>query len=270
MGRVISFLVFILLLMAQVGCDPASPSNHASQSGKGKDAPVNRAESAKGGNGDLYGGRHSHIDSTEVKSWHFEILGIARSYQYFTLVSPQASWAPTMCRAAPPVPATYSASTDGSTHGDKLYYLYVKDFNHYVGLTDAEMLAVEPPVGQTIVKESWQPVAVDGAHSQAILDKNDTVAKMSWDFRKGEHPPAAERDGAYYQPGKKGPLFVMQFLGRGAPNTDRGWIYATLTPDGKEITAIGRIDSCMECHRTAPHGRLFGLTPSLRGTDFEP
>jgi hypothetical protein len=35
-------------------------------------------------------------------------------------------------------------------------------------------------------------------------------------------------------------------------------VYATVGPD-KQVTAAGRIASCMECHVDAPHGRLFGL-----------
>ena len=28
---------------------------------------------------------------------------------------------------------------------------------------------------------------------------------------------------------------------------------------GKRVTSVGRVDNCMSCHTTAPHGRLFGL-----------
>jgi hypothetical protein len=43
------------------------------------------------------------------------------------------------------------------------------------------------------------------------------------------------------------------------PGTDRGWAYGTVTADGKQVTSAGRVESCMRCHRKAPHDRLFGL-----------
>jgi hypothetical protein len=54
----------------------------------------------------------------------------------------------------------------------------------------------------------------------------------------------------------RGPLFVM--IKTGEPDSDAGWIYATITPDGKTVTASGKIASCMECHQ-AKRDRLFGL-----------
>jgi hypothetical protein len=43
------------------------------------------------------------------------------------------------------------------------------------------------------------------------------------------------------------------------PGTDAGWIYATITPDGKTLTSAGRVQQCMDCHEAAPHDRLFGI-----------
>jgi len=63
-------------------------------------------------------------------------------------------------------------------------------------------------------------------------------------------------------PGKpltRGPLFVM--MKTGEADSDEGWIYATFTPDGKTITASGKIASCMECHQSErTKDRLFGVT----------
>jgi hypothetical protein len=43
------------------------------------------------------------------------------------------------------------------------------------------------------------------------------------------------------------------------PDTDAGWVYATVTPDG-QVTSAGRVASCMGCHETsATHERLFGV-----------
>jgi hypothetical protein len=63
-------------------------------------------------------------------------------------------------------------------------------------------------------------------------------------------------------PGKpltRGPLFAM--VKTGEADSDAGWIYATLTPDGKTVTASGKIASCMECHQSErTRDRLFGVT----------
>jgi hypothetical protein len=43
------------------------------------------------------------------------------------------------------------------------------------------------------------------------------------------------------------------------PGTDEGWIYGTVTSDGKAVTSAGRVESCMTCHQTGTVDRLFGL-----------
>ena len=57
----------------------------------------------------------------------------------------------------------------------------------------------------------------------------------------------------------RGPLFIM--MKTGEPDSDDGWIYATATPDGKTITAAGKLESCMECHRSKTRDRMFGMSP---------
>jgi hypothetical protein len=51
----------------------------------------------------------------------------------------------------------------------------------------------------------------------------------------------------------------MYKLDAKTPGTDEGWVYGTVTPDGKDVTCAGRVASCMGCHADAPHDRLFGL-----------
>jgi hypothetical protein len=102
-----------------------------------------------------------------------------------------------------------------------LYYLYARNREAYRLIHE-----LPQPVGQVIVKESWIPAATS------------TFAK-----------PAT---------GARGPLFLM--MKTGEPDSDDGWIYATATPDGKSITSWGKLASCMECHQSAKHDRLFGLT----------
>lgn len=53
-------------------------------------------------------------------------------------------------------------------------------------------------------------------------------------------------------------LFIMAKLDPKTAGTDQGWVYGTVTPDGKTVTAAGRVESCMKCHQAARHDRLFG------------
>jgi hypothetical protein len=54
----------------------------------------------------------------------------------------------------------------------------------------------------------------------------------------------------------KGPLFLMLKSGG-------DWVDATATPDGREVTASGKIASCIECHESAStRDRMFGLASS--------
>ncbi len=174
-------------------------------------------------------------------------------------VSIPPAWAPTLCNP-PELPVQQSQSSDSLTHGQKLYFLYAKYENDYQMLGDD--LSIETPdgfhssqqnrVGQIIVKESWHPVKASEREAKLLNDGNDDVQIDSSQFVK--------KDGTWYRAGEKGPLFaVMKVSKTDDPGTDNGWIYTTLTPDGKEITGIGRMESCMECHRQAPHERLFGI-----------
>ena len=47
-------------------------------------------------------------------------------------------------------------------------------------------------------------------------------------------------------------------VARDAEGSDAGWVYGTVTPDGR-VTSAGRVASCMGCHVDAPHERMFGL-----------
>ena len=51
----------------------------------------------------------------------------------------------------------------------------------------------------------------------------------------------------------------MVKLDPSTPDTDAGWVYGTVSADGKQVNASGRIASCMKCHQQAKHDRLFGL-----------
>jgi hypothetical protein len=159
------------------------------------------------------------------------LLNAAKVYPDYKRVDPLARFAPLACAPIPAKAASISTSSDAGTHGKKLYYLYAKDQASYIAAAELK----EQPVGQLLVKESYHPA-----------EKND-----------GD-PDAAR------MPGEKFALFVMLKTDPKTPETDNGWVYATLTPDGKTITQSGRIASCMKCHEEATHDRLFGL-PKRRG-----
>ena len=58
-------------------------------------------------------------------------------------------------------------------------------------------------------------------------------------------------------------LYIMFKLDPSTPETDEGWVYATITPDG-QVTSAGRVGSCMGCHETsATHERLYGVPKSV-------
>jgi hypothetical protein len=144
----------------------------------------------------------------------------AGEYAEYGKVDDLARWAPELCKRPDPPQLRLSASRDPETHGRKLYFLFAKDRAAY-RLASRQ----EQPTGQVIVKESWIPAP------QSTPEK-----------------PVA---------GEKGPLFLM--IRTGEADSDAGWIYATATPDGKTITASGKIASCMECHTAATRDRLFGV-----------
>ena len=153
----------------------------------------------------------------------------------------------------------FSDSDDEQTHGRKIYALYAKDRNAYVGLNNAlpkDSIAapigprsdVAPACDQVIEKESYHPEE---------LRSGETV-KLN-----GIQP--VQRNGKTYHAGAKAGLFVMAHVKDlaaakiPADLLDDGWLYASLSADGETVNAVGRIESCMHCHADAPHGRLFGL-----------
>lgn len=148
------------------------------------------------------------------------LVEAAGAYAAYGRIDDSTRWAPTDCKAPMPEPPRLSASRDSETHGRKLYYLFAKNREAYRMFRD-----LPQPVGQVLVKESWHPSA--------------------------ESTPKQPKTG------DKGPLFLM--LKTGDADSDEGWIYATATPDGKTITASGKLASCMECHQSErAKDRLFG------------
>ena len=175
------------------------------------------------------------------------LLEIAGSYQQYHRVCKDLQITIQPCAFAPinqfnkPTLVQFSASTDSSTHGRKLYYLYAKQLPAKA-LTNADYYEAngKNAVGQAVVKEAWLPEEV---RDEEKKPRETTIMK----------------DGHRYYPASKTGLFIMFKMDPQTPGTDEGWVYGTTTADGKTVTSSGRVPSCMGCHQEAPHDRLFGL-----------
>lgn len=184
--------------------------------------------------------------------FHDRLREIAREYKKYQPVDYDAKWAPELCneprpyRDYTPAEARFSGSKDAESHGQKLYFLFAQQKDAYLKLSDKPSA-----VGQVIVKESWVP-----------LEAKEEDLKKHMARRLVESVPFARKGDKLFRAGEQGELFVMFKLDAKTADTDNGWVYGTVTPDGKKVTSAGRVDSCMSCHKDAKHDRLFGAVKS--------
>lgn len=164
-------------------------------------------------------------------AFHKQLLEIAAKYESYGKVDDMSRWAPALC-AAPPAPKLRKSAAGKGPHERKLYYLFAADRSEYVE-------GKAPKVGQTVVKEAWVP--------QSAI----------------ESPHNFNPKGSY-----RNALFIMTKLDPKTKDTDQGWVYGTVTADGKTVTSSGRVESCMGCHIQTKNDRLFGMkNPSLLRSD---
>lgn len=208
--------------------------------------------------------------------WNDQLRSIAADYKNWRRVSDSAAFAPTMCRMPPTIGAQRSSATPTTPHGEKLYYLFAKidaeyPFLQYAGWWSPEgdiakeATSRKQPVGQVIVKQSFQAIPATKAQADAALTDEDrakhydVAPSFAVKYDDNNTPQFAKI-------GDPTGLFVMLKVGgptnasptAAAPaDTDQGWVYATISPAG-DITAVGRVASCMECHKSASYDRLFG------------
>ena len=175
---------------------------------------------------------------------------IATDYKAWGRVDDELRWAPFLCRIPLPGIARVSASDDATTHGQKLYSVFAKNHSAYPD---------GPHADQVVVKESWIPELVSDAGADFSPD-NPRLPPDAGDHFYG----FAKGDGGVYRAGTFAGLYIMFKAPADTPDTDEGWVYATITAAG-DVTAAGRVASCMGCHEDAHHERLFGvpLSPSL-------
>jgi hypothetical protein len=189
-----------------------------------------------------------------MKPFADKLLDIAKKYERFGRVDDEFRWAPWLCRSPNPGTVAFSASKDKDTHGQKLYSLFASDRPAYAQLQTKK----QAPVGQVIVKESWTPEPSD-----APPQKDVEFRKLNAKDRHGEDlvdhfSPYVQRDGKWFKASKKAGLFVMMKYDPKTEGTDEGWVYATVSADLKQVTSIGKVASCMECHVKAKFDRQFG------------
>jgi hypothetical protein len=207
-----------------------------------------------------------------ARKFEGDLLEIARTYQSYGRLAPEPLWAPLMCDdiglSSPVVPVltgslAVSRSGDQATHGRKLYSLFVKEMPEDEDILNAYTVQGKPsPVGQVVVKEAWAPEEVkDGGRKLEPLVHKVKVREGGRLVEREDRfvPYARGKDGRLYHAREKAALFIMFKLDPQTPGTDEGWVYGTVTADGKRVTSAGRVESCMGCHKDAPHDRLFGL-----------
>lgn len=194
-----------------------------------------------------------------AKPFEAKLLAIGREYLAYGRVDDESRWSPELCRMPLPPRVRPSASKDADTHGQKLYSLLARNRAAYVAAAKNPQ-----PVGQVIVKEAWMPEVVkDGERPEPVRGKVVPLPRGADAIGRTEHRdwllPYAKKDGKTYKAGKPAGLYIMFKAESATADTDAGWVYGTVTPDGRTVTASGRIESCMGCHVKAKNDRLFGL-----------
>jgi len=222
-----SLLVVASLSSLAAGCSSAKSSAVDARNDVGADAPI-------------------------ATPFEAQILAIAGEYTAWGRVDDELRWAPFLCRQPYPGVVRPSESNDPGTHGQKLYSVFAKHHDTYPAGSQ---------VDQVVVKQSWIPELVttpDAAYQPGSYSSDAGT--------DGDHfYPYAQGDGGVFRAAAPAGLFIMFKLDPSTPDTDEGWVYATVSTAG-QVTSAGRVASCMGCHETATHDRLFGvpLSPSLR------
>lgn len=223
------------------------------------------------------GCNHPAADALSARpEWNDQLRAIAADYKTWTRVSDSANFAPQLCDTPPLVGAQKSDAAPGTPHSQKLYYLFAKHesdypFLEYEGWWDShgaqakEATSRKQPIGQVVVKQSFKALSATKADFDAAraamdhIDRTSTPPNFAVEY-------LANGVRRYAKIGDAAGLFVMLKVAgptnasptaAAPPDTDQGWVYATISPAG-DITSAGRVASCMDCHKSARYDRLFG------------
>jgi hypothetical protein len=204
------------------------------------------------GTGGSTGGAMDASVDRALTPFEEQALAIAAEYTAWGRVDDELRWAPWLCRQPYPGITRMSQSNDEASHGRKLYSVFAKKHDAYPN---------GPHDGQVVVKQSWIPELVTDSDAGALPTHYINDAGIEADH----FYPYAQGDGGVYRAAAPAGLFIMFRLDPSTPDTDEGWVYATVSAAG-QVTAAGRVASCMGCHETsATHERLYGvpLSPSI-------
>lgn len=165
-----------------------------------------------------------------------QVQRIARDFPTWGALDTALRVAPTDCRMPRVVNhgALTASLAESGPHSTKLYRLFARDPAAYRGVESGAAQRDQVLVKQAFVAE---PIEMPGPGEVP----RDSVGTPQGLFRAG----AAAG------------LFVMQ-RDANAGGGESAWTYATVDPSG-EVTALGRLEACIRCHRDAPYEGLFGL-----------
>jgi hypothetical protein len=237
-----SLRIAYLVVWAGLGACGSTAGKSAGAAGTSGGAAGASAGGAAGASGTGVDASGEHADVP----FQAETLAIAATYLSWGRVDDELRWAPTLCRQPLPGIARASNSDDPTTHGQKLYSVFAKNWASYPN---------GPHDGQAVVKQSWKIEAVadvDGGFKPGALPAPNDDGDHFYPYAKGP-------DGTIYRAAEPAGLFIMFKLDPATPGTDEGWVYATVSPAG-QVTSAGREATCMGCHEiSATHERLFGV-----------
>jgi hypothetical protein len=229
----------IVVLLASCGGDKSNVTGAGGNGGSAGDG----GSAGSAGNGGSAGDGGSA--GSAILPFAAQAMAIASDYLAWGRVDDELRWAPFLCRQPLPGIARQSESADEGTHGGKLYSVFAKNHQAYPN---------GPHTDQAVVKQSWRTEPVSGQ------DASFNPGAWRPEGDGGDHfYPYAEKDGVLYRATEPAGLFIMFKVDPATPDTDEGWVYATVSPAG-QLTSSGRVAACMGCHETsATHERLYGV-----------
>ncbi|WP_437978550.1 hypothetical protein WMF11_19515 [Sorangium sp. So ce295] len=242
-------LTLLLILALAPGCshaldEPVTPDD----AGSATPPPASAASSSADppGSPPATGTAEAEIDPRLAPL----IAAAFRDYKPWGRVDDELRWAPWLCRMPLPGRVRMSAAEDGG-HARKLYSVFAKHRDRYPLV--AEQAPVAQPVGQVLVKESYVPELVEDGAAAALPGAGATPPDGA------DHFDPILRDGdRVYRASRLAGAYVVLKVAPDTPGTDAGWVYGTVTAAG-QVTSAGRVASCMGCHVSARHERVFGL-----------